>query len=77
MKEENNISMYPEDATKVTIEVTAKHSEHYKLTNLGPACQFLLIEIHCKDIRFGLDHNIKLDMADDWGEKELEDIRDC
>jgi hypothetical protein len=71
------------------------------ITNLGPACQFLGIEIHCEDTgislgqkayittilrRFGteqthgiltpIDPNIKLDLAEDRGEKELEDIRD-
>jgi hypothetical protein len=37
---------YPEAATKVAIEVKAKHSEKYKTTNLGPARQFLGIEIY-------------------------------
>jgi len=36
--------MYPEDATKAAIEVKARLSEQYKITNLGPACQFLGIE---------------------------------
>jgi len=44
--------------------------------NLGPACQFLGIEIHCEDNGISLDPNIKLDLAEDRGEKELEDIRD-
>jgi hypothetical protein len=44
--------------------------------NLGPACQFLGIEIHCEDNGISLDLNIMLDLAEDRGEKELEDIRD-
>jgi len=73
----DDISMsYPEAATKAAIEVKAKLSEKFKITNLGPACQFLGIEIHCEDIGISLDPNIKLDLAEDRGEKELEDIRD-
>jgi hypothetical protein len=78
-----------------------QNSEKYKITNLGPACQFLGIEIHCEDTgislgqkvyitailrRFGMEHthgvstpmdpNAKLDLAEDWGEKQLEDIKD-
>jgi hypothetical protein len=45
------------------------------ITNLGPACQFLGIEIHCEDTRISFDPDIKLDLAEDRGEKELEDIR--
>jgi len=94
---------YLKAAAKAAIEVKAKLLERYKITNLGPARQFLSIEIHCKDIgsgislgqkayittilrRFGMEHthgvstpmdpNIKLDLAEDRGEKELEDITD-
>jgi len=43
----DDISMsYPEAAAKAAIEVKAKLSEKYKITNLGPARQFLSIEIH-------------------------------
>jgi len=90
-----------EAATKAAIEVKAKLSEKYKITNLGPARQFLDIEIHRDDTgislgqkayittilkQFGMEHshgvstpmdpNIKLDLAEDRGEKELEDITD-
>jgi hypothetical protein len=53
-----------------------KLSEKYKITNLGSACQFLSIETHCEDNGTSLDPNIKLDLAEDRGEKELEDISD-
>jgi hypothetical protein len=36
----------PEAATKAAIEVKAKLSEKYMITNLGPARQFLGIEIY-------------------------------
>ena len=83
------------------IEVKATLSEKYKITNLGPARQFLGIEIHRNGTRvslgqkayittilwrFGMEHthgvstpmdlNIKLDLAEDRKEKELEDITD-
>jgi len=92
---------YPEAATKAVIEVKAKLSEKYKITSLGPARQFLGIEIHRDGTgislgqkayittilrRFGMeqthrvstpiDPNIKLDLAEDRQEKELEDITD-
>jgi len=38
--------MYPKDATKAAIEVKARLSEKYKITNLGPASQSLGIDIH-------------------------------
>ena len=73
----DDISMsYPEATTKATIEVKAKLSEKYKIRNLGPECQFLRSEILWEDNGISLDPNIKLDLAEDWGEKELEDIRD-
>jgi len=100
----DDISMsYPDAATKAAIEVKAKHSEKYKITNLGPARHFLGIESHRDNTgfslgqkayiatifrRFGMEHthgvstpmdpNVKLDLAEDWGEKELEqeDITD-
>jgi hypothetical protein len=73
----HDISMsYPEAATKAAIEVKAKLSEKYKITNLGTACQLLGIEIHCEDTGISLDPNIMLDLAEDRREKELEDIRD-
>jgi len=68
--------LYPETATKAKIEMKAKLSEKYMITNLSPACQFLGIEIHCEDTGISLDPNIKLDLAEDQGEKELKDIRD-
>jgi len=102
----DDISMsYLEAAAKAVIEVKAKLSEKYKISNLGPACQFLGIEIHCDGTgdgtgvslgqkayiftiprRFGMEHthnvstpmdpNVKSDLAEDRGEKELEDIAD-
>jgi len=100
----DDISMsYPEAATKAANEVKAKLSEKYRITNLGPARQFLGIEIY-RDAngtgisggqkayitrilkRFSMEQshgvstpmvpNIKLDLAEDRGEKELEDITD-
>jgi len=90
---------YLETAAKAAIEVKAKLSEKYKITNLGPARQFLGIEIHRDGTgislgqkayittilrRFGMEHthgvsmpmdpNVKLDLAKDRGEKELDDI---
>jgi len=45
----DDISMlYPIDVTKAGIEVKARLSEKYKITNLSPARQFLGIEIHFK-----------------------------
>jgi hypothetical protein len=42
----DDISMtYPKAAAKAVIEVKVKLSEIYKVTNLGPACQILGIEI--------------------------------
>jgi len=94
---------YPEAASKAAIEVKAKLAEKYKITNLGPACQFLGMEIYREDTginlrlkayiatilrRFGMennhgastpmDSNVKLDLAEDRGDKELEqeDITD-
>jgi hypothetical protein len=109
----DDISMlYLEDATKAAIDVKARLSEKYKITNLGPARQFLGIEIHREknctgtgtgtstvtSIRLGqkafittilkrfnmqnaygastpMDPNVKLDLAEDRGEKELKDIK--
>jgi len=92
---------YPEAATKAAIEVKAKLSEKNKITNVGPARQFLGIMIHRDGTgvslgqkayiitilrRFGMEHthdvltpmdrNVKLDLAEVRGEKELEDITD-
>jgi hypothetical protein len=92
---------YLEAAAKAAIEVKAKLSQKYKITNLGPARQFLSIEIHRDGTgvslsqkayittilrRFDMEHthgistpmdpNVKLDLAEDRGEKELEDITD-
>jgi len=98
----DDISMsYLEAATNAAIEVKTKLSKKYKITNLGPAHQFLGIEIHRNDTRiilgqkayiatilrrFGMesthgasmsmDPNVKLNMAEDRGEQELEDITD-
>jgi hypothetical protein len=62
---------YPEAAAKAAIEVTATLSEKYKIMNLGPALQFLAIEINRDGtrvrlgqksyiitilIRFGMEH---------------------
>jgi hypothetical protein len=50
-----DISMsYPEAANKATIEVNVNLSEKYKITNLGPAHQFLGIEIHHDGIGISL-----------------------
>jgi len=100
----DDISMsYLEAATKTAIEVKATLSEKYKITDLGPARQFLGIEIyrdengtrtrlsqnayittilkrfsmeHSHGISTPMDPNIKLDLAEDRGETELEDITD-
>jgi len=90
----DDISMsYLEAATKALIEVNVKLSEMYNITNLGPVCQFVGIEISRDDngisidqkayiatiLRlFGMEHthvastpmdpNVKLDLAEDWGE---------
>jgi len=98
----DDISMsYPQAAAKAAIEVKAKHSQKYKIMNLGPARQFFGIEIHRDGTRVSLsqkayiatilrqfdmehthristpmDPNVRLDLAEDWGEKELEDIID-
>ena len=98
----NDISMsYPEAVTKAAIEVNPKLSEIYKITNLGPARQFLCIDIHHDGTgvsleqtgyittilrRFGMEHthgvstpmdpDVKLELAEDWGEKQLKDITD-
>jgi len=46
----DDISMlYPEEATQAAIEVKARLSEKYKITNLSLARQFLGIEIHRED----------------------------
>jgi len=51
----DDISMlYPKDATKAVIEVKARLSEKYKITNLGPARQFLGIEKHRNDNGTGI-----------------------
>jgi hypothetical protein len=50
----DDISMlYPEDATKAAIKVKARLSEKYKITNLGPAHQFLGIQIHREEYGTG------------------------
>jgi len=54
---------YPEAATKAGIEVKGKLSEKHKITNLGPACQFLGIEIHCEDTGISFDPNRKLKLG--------------
>jgi len=51
----DDISMsYPEAAANAAIEVKVKLSERYKITNLGPAPQFLGIEIHLDDTGISL-----------------------
>jgi len=96
------LMLYPKDATKAGIKVKARLSENYKMTNLGPACQFLGIEIHRKenstsislgqkafittilkrfnmqnahDVSTPMHSNVKLDLAEDLGEKELQHIK--
>jgi len=49
---------YPEAATNAAIEVTAKLSEKYKITNLGLANQFLGIEIHRDDTGISLGQKV-------------------
>jgi hypothetical protein len=102
-----DISMlYLEDATKAAIEVKARLSEKCTITNPGPACTFLGIEIHRKENgtgpgtaisldqkafintihkRFNMQNahgastlmnpNVQLDLAEDWEEQELKDIK--
>jgi hypothetical protein len=100
----DDISMvYPIDGTKSAIKVKARLLEKCKITNLGPARQFLGIEIHRKenkpgtstslgqkafnattrrqfniqtahDVSAPMDPNLKLDLAEDRGEKELKAI---
>jgi hypothetical protein len=96
----DDISMsYPKAAAQAAIEVKAKLSEKYKITNLSPARQFPGIDIYSdgpgvsqKEYittilgQLGMEHthgvstpiypNIKLDLAEDQGEQELEDITD-
>jgi hypothetical protein len=44
----DDISMlYPEHATKASIQVKARLCKKYKITNLGLAPQFLGTKIHC------------------------------
>jgi hypothetical protein len=57
----DDISMlYPEDATKAAIKVKARLLEKYKITNLGPARQFLVIEIHREEDGTGTGTAISL-----------------
>jgi hypothetical protein len=92
---------YPEALAKSMIEVQSKILQKYIMKNLGPARQFLVIEIHHDGTelsvsqgayfttifrRFDMEHtdgistrmdlNVKLDLAKDLGEKQLEDITD-
>jgi len=109
----NDVSIIdPEDATKPVIEVKARLSQQYKITNHRPACQFVGIEIHHEENSTGtgtstststsislgqkafitmilkqfnmqnadststsMDRNVKLDLAEDRGEKQLRDIK--
>ena len=93
----------PESAARAAIEVKAKLSEKNKITNRGPARQFLSIEIyrdksgtgislgqkafitiilrqlrmeHSHGVSMPMDPNVKCDLAEDRGEKELKDITD-
>jgi hypothetical protein len=51
----DDISMlYRKDTTKAAMEVKSWLSEKYKITNLGPACQFLSIEIHPEENGTGI-----------------------
>jgi len=51
----DDISMlYPQAAAKAAIEFKVKLSEKYKITNLGPALQFLSIKIHRDEIGTGI-----------------------
>jgi len=99
----DDISMlYPKDGTKAAIEVRTRLSERYMISNLGPACQSIGIEIHrdengtfislgqkafittilelfnmqnAHNVSTPMDSNVKLDLAEDRGEKELDDIK--
>jgi len=99
----NDISLlYPKDTTKAAIEVKARLSEKYKITNPGRVRQFLSVEIHCEDngtgislgrkafltsilkrfnmqnahdVSTAMDPNVKLDLAEDCGEKQQKDIK--
>jgi hypothetical protein len=102
---DDNSMSFPEAASKAGIDVKVKLSEKYKITNLGPACQFVGIGIHRTGTRdgtgvglgqtayiitifrrFGMEHthdvstpmdpSVKSDLAEDRGEKQLEDITD-
>jgi hypothetical protein len=102
---DDNSMSYPEAAAKPGIEVKVKLSEKYKITNLGPARQFVGIGIHrtgtgdgtwvglgqkayiitilrrfsmehTHDVSTPMDPNVKSDLAEDRGEKQLEDITD-
>jgi hypothetical protein len=90
------------DATKAAIQVEARLSEKYKITNLGLARQFVGTDIHreengigislgkkafittilkrfdmwnAPDVSTPMDPHVRLDLAEDWGEKELIDIK--
>jgi len=45
---------HPEIARKAAIDVKAKLPEKYMITNLGPARQFIFIEIYSEDNRTGI-----------------------
>jgi hypothetical protein len=45
--------LYPDDATKATIQGKARLSEKYNIINLGPALQFLGIDIQHDEIGTG------------------------
>ena len=99
----DDISMlHPKVASKAAIQVKARLSEKYKITNHGLARQFLGMEIHreengtgispgqkalittilkrfhiqnAHDVSTPMDPNVKLDLAENRGEKELKDIK--
>jgi len=96
--------LYLEDATLAAIAVKARLPEKYNITNLSPAHQFLVIDIHHEETGTGTgislgrkafittilkqfnmqnahgastptELNVKLDLAEDRGEKELKDMK--
>jgi len=57
----DDISMlYQDDATNAAIEVKARRSEKFKITNHGQACQFLSIQIHREENDTGTGTGISL-----------------
>jgi hypothetical protein len=55
--------LYPEDTTKAAMEVKARLSKQLLITNLGPARQFLCIEIHPEEISTGTGTGITISLG--------------